>query len=137
MENGKVSTRRESREQALLALFQVFLGKNGVEEALQYVTEEGQSSAFLTVLVQGVVSHQAEIDQVIRDCAEKWSLERFGNVELNMIRIATFELIYEQKTPQKVILNEAIEVVRKFSDEKAVKFTNSVLQKISDKVRGV
>jgi len=136
MEKKKVSKRRKSREQALAALFQIFLGKNDLDIALQYVAEDSINHDFLKELVQGVVQHQEEIDAVIKENTKKWSIERFGNVELNAIRIATFELMHKQETPPKVVMNEAIEVIKTFSDDKSAKFANSILQKISDQIRG-
>ncbi len=128
METNKSLTRREIREKALCALFQIFLGKNDIELAIQYVEET--DNEFLVTLVKGVTDNLEQIDQTIKNNTEKWSIDRFGNVELNALRIATYEFLYQVETPQKVVMNEAIEIIKKFSDEKSVKFANSVLQKI-------
>lgn len=137
--------RRLSREKALCALFQVFLGKNEMENALQtvekyefhdeepYVSEvdSTQTDEFFNFLVEGVLNHQEEIDNLLKSNMEKWSLDRIGNVELNVARIAVFELLYQKdETPQRVILNEAIDIVKKYSDDKSGKFINSILQKV-------
>ncbi len=137
METQKGSKRRESREKTLLALFQYYLGKNDVETTYRYMDETDGSDAFFHQLFEGIIAHQAEIDKVIKENAEKWSPERFGNVEIHVIRIAVYEMRYQKETPAKVVLNEAIEIVKKYSDEKSAKFVNSILQKIVNSISGV
>ena len=144
-ETKKLPKRRLSREKALCALFQIFIGKNELEKALVAVeryefheeepfvseTDASQTDAFFTTLVKGVLDHQEEIDDLLKSNTEKWSLDRIGNVELNVARIAVFELLYQKdETPQRVILNEAIDIAKKYSDDKSGKFINSVLQKV-------
>lgn len=144
-ETKKIPKRRLSREKALCALFQIFIGKNELEKALLAVeryefhekepfvseADTSQPDAFFTTLVKGVLDNQEEIDELLKNNTEKWSLDRIGNVELNVARIAVFELLYQKdETPQRVILNEAIDIVKKYSDDKSGKFINSVLQKV-------
>ncbi|MDF2556397.1 MAG: nusB [Bacillales bacterium] len=144
-ETKKSPKRRLSREKALCALFQIFLGKSELEKALfavekyEFHEEEpfvsdsdvNEPDAFFTLLVKGVLDHQEEIDELLKSNMEKWSLDRIGNVELNVARIAVFELLYQKdETPQRVILNEAIDIVKKYSDDKSGKFINSILQKV-------
>jgi N utilization substance protein B len=146
----KLPKRRLSREKALCALFQIFIGKNELETALSsvekyefheeepFITEMDlitQKDAFFELLVKGIIEHQEEIDNLLKGNTENWGLDRLGNVELNVARIAVFELLFQKdETPQRVVINEAIDIVKKYSDAKSGKFINSVLQKVMSSI---
>ncbi|OJH17022.1 transcription antitermination factor NusB, partial [Bacillus obstructivus] len=78
----------------------------------------------------GVTDHQQEIDSIISDHLEKWTLNRIASVERSILRIATFEIKFLDDIPNSVSINEAIELANKFGDEKSGKFVNAVLSKI-------
>lgn len=123
--------RRECREFALLSLFQVYVGKNEPEVSMSHVANLAEVSIdpFAKELVLGVYENKGKIDSAIEQNTENWTVNRIGNVELNALRIATFEMMKGEEPP-KVIVNEAIELVKMFSDDSAKKFANSVLQKL-------
>ncbi|MFJ7826754.1 transcription antitermination factor NusB [Psychrobacillus sp. NPDC096623] len=122
--------RRQARELALQALFQLDNHEISIEEAIGHVTEEQDS--FLTQVVSGVVSHKDEIDASLTDKLENWSLSRLPKIERTVLRIAVFELLFTEETPAKVVINEALEICKVFGDEKSSRFVNGVLSKYTE-----
>ncbi|MEK3981253.1 transcription antitermination factor NusB [Psychrobacillus sp. INOP01] len=122
--------RRQARELALQALFQLDNHEISIEEAIGHVTEEQDS--FLTQVVTGVVNHKEEIDASLTDKLENWSLSRLPKIERTVLRIAVFELLFTEETPAKVVINEALEISKVFGDEKSSRFVNGVLSKYAE-----
>jgi len=123
--------RHTAREKAFQAIFQMDINEMTAEEAIQNVTEdEPVHDTFLNQLVIGVVDNRDAIDQKITDHLEKWSFERIASVEKTLLRLATYELTYEEEIPEKVTLNEAIELAKAFGDDKSGSFVNGVLKKM-------
>jgi len=81
-------------------------------------------------LISGVMKHGPELDQEIVSAVRNWSLERVGRIELNILRVALFEMRYVEDVPLGVAINEAIEVARRFGDEDAPRFVNGVLDRL-------
>lgn len=88
-----------------------------VDEALRYAG----------VLVEGTLSHREEIDGLIRTQADNWRLERMPAVDRNVLRLAIYELLYEEETPPLVVVDEAIELAKKFGSENSGRFINGLL----------
>jgi transcription antitermination protein NusB len=124
--------RHTAREKALQALFQVDVGGIDPQEAIKNVVDEEGIDSFLQQLVFGVVNHQEEIDQLLRDNLEKWRLERVANVDRSILRMATYEMKYMDDIPVSVTMDEAIELAKKFGDDKSSRFINGVLSKVKD-----
>ncbi|PZX07267.1 NusB antitermination factor [Psychrobacillus insolitus] len=122
--------RRQARELALQALFQVDNNEISVEEAIGHVTEE--QDEFLTQLVKGTIEHKEEIDASLVARLENWSLERLPKIERTVLRIAVYELLYTEDIPAKVVINEALEVCKVYGDEKSSRFVNGVLSKYTE-----
>lgn len=122
--------RRQARELALQALFQLDNHEITIEEAIGHVTEE--TDPFLTQVVTGVVNYKEEIDATLTDKLENWSLSRLPKIERTVLRIAVFELLYNKETPAKVVINEALEISKIFGDEKSSRFVNGVLSKYTE-----
>lgn len=121
--------RREAREKALQTLFQLDHSEDlTVDEAITYVIET-DSDAFYEKLVRGTMSARNEIDEQLQTKLENWSLSRLPKVERTVLRLAVFELQYSDETPDRVVVNEAIELSKKFNEEKSGKFVNGVLSK--------
>lgn len=135
------ANRTITREKAMTVLYQILLyNKNKINYTLEEVINEMMESIeledrkkidieFLTDLVCGVLNNLEEVDKNISKYLENWSIERLGLTDQAIIRIATYELIYTD-TPNLVCINEAIELSKKYSDEKVVKMINGVLDKI-------
>lgn len=88
-----------------------------VEEAFEYAR----------ALVEGAVDHAGEIDDLIRQQADNWRLERMPAVDRNILRLAVFELLYEEDIPKLVVVDEAIELAKKFSTDQSSRFVNGLL----------
>jgi N utilization substance protein B len=123
--------RRTAREKALQALFQIDVSSTEPSVAIEHVLEGEHNDEYLTKLVNGVIDHLDEIDQLIKANLEKWSLERLATVDRNLLRIAVFELKYlHDDVPEKVVLDEAIEIAKLYGDHQSSKFINGVLSKV-------
>jgi N utilization substance protein B len=134
-------TRRDIREKALQSLFQLSVNDElSKEEAMQQaLTSENELvdevetvlvPSYLDMLVSGVMEKQDEIDEKIKSHLENWSLDRLAKTDLIIIRVAIFEMMYVSDVPDRVALNEALEITKKYSDEKSRKFVNGVLANI-------
>ena len=93
------------------------------------------AKAFAETLVSGVVEYRAVIDQEIRDIAKNWSLERMAVVDLSILRVAAYELLYQPDIPVAVTLNEAIEIAKRYGTKESPSFINGLLDKIAQKHR--
>ena len=122
--------RRTAREKALQALFQYDLGQAEPMEAIRNVVQTEEIDPFLQKLVMGTVEHLEEIDATLRKHLEKWTLERVAAVDRAILRLAVYEMTYEEDIPTNVSLNEAIELAKKFSDSQSNRFINGVLSKV-------
>ncbi len=124
-------SRRRAREAALKALYQIEVGQVLVRDALFELRENNEMSEdhfeYAEGLVRHVTAHGTEIDELISDHLKDWDLHRIAIVDKNVMRIATAELLYEPQIPPAVTLNEAIEIVRKYSTIESGKFLNGVL----------
>ncbi|MGO9240059.1 MAG: transcription antitermination factor NusB [Bryobacteraceae bacterium] len=138
--------RRKSRQRALQVLFLWDVRKVPIEEALQtfysslYCAEmeedTGEDKAlpaepdpFLESLARGTAAHSAELDALIVARAENWRLERMPNVDRNILRMAIYEM-QVLDTPPAVVIDEALELTRRYSDAEAVPFVNGVLDAV-------
>lgn len=124
--------RRTAREKALQALFQMDISKIDAKEALENVLNGKEGNEFLEDLVEGTSQHIEVIDDIISQHLERWTIDRLAKVDLNILRIGTYELIYKDDVPDNVVINEAIEIGKKYGDEKSGKFVNGVLNKIKE-----
>ena len=128
--------RRESRELALQILYALDANPSvGIRETLQTFREEqadilSRVREFAEGLVQGVQEHREIIDAAIKARSKNWTLVRMPRVDLNVMRMATYELMFRQDIPKKVSINEAIEIARKFGDKESPAFVNGILDEI-------
>lgn len=131
-------TRREIREKALQSLFQLSANEDlsketAMEQALlndQDETEEMEEviiPEYLNQLVNGVVENQSMIDEKIKSHLKNWSMSRLAKTDLLVMRIAVYEMLFVEEVPDKVALNEALEVIKRYGDEQSSKFINGVL----------
>lgn len=113
------------------ALFQIDVGKAAVDDATDYVVVlndlEGDSEEFCRSLVQGVMANRIGIDETIERLAVDWSLERLGNVDRNVLRMALFELMYRKDIPVGATINEAVEIAKSFGNTDSGRFINGIL----------
>ena len=129
-----MSVRRRAREIALQVLYQLEISQGDPAEVLNLYWENFRPSPkareFCQKLVEGVRRSQEKIDPFIEENSENWSLKRMAAVDRNILRLATFELLYCPEIPFKATLNEAIELGKKFGSEDSGAFINGILDKI-------
>jgi len=126
--------RRKARENALQILFQLEFNKPQIEQAIDQFWKEKKASEeirdYSNWLVKGIVSHQPEIDNLIQSLSDHWRLSRMAHVDRNILRIAVFEFLYEKNIAAAIIINEAIEIAKKYSSDEAAAFINGILDAI-------
>ena len=122
--------RRTAREKALQALFQIDLAQTEVQDAISNVLEDQPKDAYLEFLVAGAVENLEKIDEIIKANLENWTIERLGNIDRNILRIATFEMLKSTDVPVNVVIDESIEIAKVYGDDQSSKFVNAVLSKV-------
>jgi transcription antitermination protein NusB len=130
-----VGTRREGRELALQALYALDVNPMETRDALRLMRENSRVAVsvrnFAEELVTGVMEHREQLDSRIGGQSTNWSLARMTRVDLNILRIATYELLFRGDIPRSVTMNEAIEVAKKFGSEESPAFINGILDEIA------
>lgn len=131
-----MGTRRKSRELALQMLFQSDMGKQDPEQVRKTFWSERQEMdesvrGFADDLFRVATQRSAEIDEVIEKHASNWKIDRMAAVDRNLMRAAVAEFIGFPQTPAPIVINEAIEVARKFSSPEAINFINGVLDSVA------
>ncbi|MBF4500263.1 transcription antitermination factor NusB [Savagea sp. SN6] len=121
--------RHEAREKAVQTLFQLDETEITLEEAIPFIVEIPLDE-FYEQLVRGTVAYREEIDALIAEHLENWSFGRLPKIERTILRLAVYEMNYTE-VPARVVVNEAIELCKTFSDEKSGKFVNGVLSKMN------
>lgn len=131
-------SRRLVREKALQSLFQIHMGEVPVDDAIRHVLEENPheiDNEYLSKLVTGTYQQQDKIDQLISTYSVGWELDRMPSVDLTILRMAFYELLFEQDVPEKVVINEAVELAKVFSTADSGKFINGVLGKTIENIQ--
>lgn len=134
-----MASRRKSRERALQVLFLCDLGKYEIESAIEayYYTLHSEDEdfsrlprdKFMEELVRGAMGKREVLDEQISKASEHWRIDRMPSVDRNILRLAAFELL-EGKLPYAVIIDEALELARRYSGNESVGFVNGVLDSI-------
>jgi len=129
-----MGTRRKAREYALQMLFQWDITHDPIETIAGpfWENHEEQQAVieFARRLVTQTVEHVEKIDAVIQSHAEHWRLDRMAVVDRNILRLATQELLFDTETPGTVVINEAIEIARRYSAQESPQFINGILDSI-------
>ena len=134
-----MGTRRKSRELAMQMLFQGDLGKQTPEEvrALFWPSRDdvdAETRGFAEDIYRVASERQAEIDALIETHAENWRLERMAVVDRNLLRAAVAELLGTPNTPAAIVINESLEIARRYGAPESVQFLNGVLDAIARSV---
>lgn len=113
------------------ALFQSEVSSCDVQDALDSLFEDeevlDEAKKFSSRLAQGVVEHRQELDDKIAALSRNWTMDRINPVNKSILRLAIYELVYEKETPRSVVINEAIELAKRYSEEESAKFINGIL----------
>lgn len=127
-------TRTEAREKIMIILYQIdFYIKENIEYDIDDVIKENLEidNKYVRDIVYGVMQNTSEIDSIISKYLENWDLDRLGKTDKAILRLAAYEMT-KYDTPKVVVINEAVELAKKYSDDKIVKLINAVLDKIRD-----
>jgi N utilization substance protein B len=128
-------TRRKARARALQALYEIDTVTRDATEVVERLLSEDNFSeenrAFTHELVNGVMKNKEEIDSNIRKFAPQWPLEQLSTIDRNILRLAIFEILFDNKVPVKVAVSEAVDLAKSFGSESSGKFVNGVLGSVS------
>ena len=130
-------SRSRCREWALQVLYQAEYLGHRTGEVIRYYRhfqERDKVPAYLTKLVEGVTAHQEELDALIKEHSEHWRLERMAAVDRNLLRLALYELLHQPAIPAKVVINEAVELAKRYGSEDSGSFINGILDRIRQHV---
>ena len=126
--------REDIREVTMQLVYQMDITNDFRLEDLSIIEESvkaaGKKQAVTTL--EAVQDHHDEIDRIISDNLDKWSIDRIGRTDLAILRTAAAEMLYVDSIPVSVSINEAVNLAKKYGDERSYAFINSVLGKISD-----
>ena len=127
--------RRKARALALKALYEVDSVGHEVEGVVAHLLADGglseENDAFVRELVSGVIQNKEKIDLNIQNFAPAWPIEQIPVVDRNILRLAIFEILLDNKVPVKVAINEAVELAKTFGGDNSSKFVNGVLGSVS------
>jgi transcription antitermination factor NusB len=136
VEQGHVVIRKRTRarELALQFLYQWDQrGQEALDDLAAFITEgdaDTKVQEFARELIEGVIANAGAIDQKIIEVAENWDIGRMAVIDRNVLRLATYELLYASDIPPKVSINEAIDLAKKFSTAESGAFVNGILDRI-------
>ncbi len=133
MAQGK---RTKARERAVQALYQIDVAATDLDEALSrfwksFEPVDREVMDLTEELVRGVAQHRRAIDDAIEGVSTNWRLDRMARVDRNILRLAVHELVHRPAVPVKVVINEAIELGKKYGSESSGAFINGVLDRIA------
>jgi N utilization substance protein B len=131
-----VGARTSAREAALQMLFAIDATDSDVEQAISDFWRElpgdAEGRPYADALVRGVRREAAQLDERIRAASQNWRIERMARIDRNALRLGTYELLTRTDVPRAVVLDEAVELAKRFGGEESSKFVNGVLDRIAD-----
>ncbi len=136
MTEEKNMTRREIREQVFKMLFRVeFYNQEEMSEQIALCEDDACSwkekdKTYIFEKVEKISEKLEEIDAKINEVSEGWKTGRMGKVDLTLIRLAVYEMLYEEDVPAKVAINEAVELAKQYGTDNSPSFVNGVLAKL-------
>jgi N utilization substance protein B len=144
MRSARTASRHRSRQAALQVLYAAELGPGtddpaaAAQRAFEALAEHFElpegARAYAKELVLGVASRRAELDDALRVVAQHWRLERMAAVDRNVLRLGAFELLHGDAPPE-VVLDEAVELARRFGGEQSPRFVNGILDAMARRIR--
>ncbi|MBU3110672.1 transcription antitermination factor NusB [Clostridium lacusfryxellense] len=128
--------RRKSREAAMKLLFEMSINKEKYEDIIENFKENTDMDLvdidieYITKVLAGVQENKKEIDKNIEKHLIKWKLDRLSKMNLAILRISTYEILFEEEIPNKVSVNEGIELAKKYGEDSSPAFVNGILAKM-------
>lgn len=127
--------RKIEREQAFCIIFEKSFREESCDDILDLASEirEFKISEYIEQTFRGVYDNLEEIDSIISPCLENWAISRLSKTTLSLLRLAVYEMKYNDPVPESVTINEVVELAKKYCDEKDAAYINGVLGTISRK----
>lgn len=147
MKNEKLQEKKTKiriiREIILESLFQLNFSDKNYEEIVENIEHISLSRRILNendksnvyMYLENIIKKRNEIDNIIKKYSKNWDFKRIGNVEKTVLRLAVYELKEKKNIPHKVVINEAIELCKKYSEEDSGKFVNGILHNIVEDIK--
>jgi transcription antitermination protein NusB len=127
-------SRRKAREIAFKVLFQVDQVDAEPRQAFNYLLEETRLSEkdneFAWTLIEGTIAKMNDIDAIIANFSKDWTVQRMSSVDRNLLRIASYEILYHNSAQSVVAIDEALEISKRYSEPASVGFINAILDRI-------
>ena len=131
-----MGARTTAREAALQMLFSIEASGSPVEQAIADFWREhpgdAEGKSYADEVVRGVMAELERVDELLRAASKNWRLERMTRVDRNVLRMGAWELLHRHDVPRAVILDEAVEIAKRFGTEESGAFVNGVLNKVAD-----
>jgi N utilization substance protein B len=123
--------RTTARRLAMQAIYQSEISKTDIDQALDNLFEEEgipeETKTFARHLAKEAQNNKDKLDSKITEFSKNWSIDRISMINKSILRLAFYELLFEKDTPKPVVINEALELAKKYSDEESAKFINGIL----------
>ncbi len=129
------STRREARERALTLAYELDQRAVSAQDLLDGLPLPADD--YVQTLLRGVDAHSAELDVLLNEHAKNWSIDRMPVIDRTLLRLATYELVYEPELATAVVINEAVELAKQYSTKDSGRFINGLLSRIAQVVREI
>lgn len=133
---SKADPRHAARKLALTSIFCWLFSEaeddSNIKLSTELLEEENPDLELMHHIVDGVKKHRKDIDEIIQQCAPDWPLDKISKVDLVILRIAVFEVLFGAKVPEKVAIDEAVELAKEFGNDTSSKFVNGVLGTVVD-----
>lgn len=129
--------RKRSRETALELIFQMMINKESSEDTIENFIENTDYDIseldldYIKLILKGIDSNKEKLDMEIEKYMVNWKLQRISKIDHAILRIGCYEILLLKDVPYKVAINEALELTRKYSDEKSISFINGILDNIN------
>jgi len=123
--------RKPAREAAMRLLYQRNFSDeydfNAIDGMMTELVLDDQDTPYIQDILQGFIQHQEEIDNIIREKSKGWKFDRISKVDLSILRLALYEILYRQDIPNSVSINEGVELAKKYGSDKSGSFINGIL----------
>ena len=135
---AKIRKRREDRQQALQLAYERMFGDDTLEDTYQDALDarDEEISDYAKQVLEGIESHQAEIDELIESNLKGWKINRISKIALAAMRISVYEMKYIKSVPVSVSINEAVSMTKKFAADSDGSFVNGVLGAVAKSLKG-
>ena len=139
MNDTFMGKRRKARESTLQILFQLEFDNAHPEKAIDSFWKNKKATNEIKKhcrwLVEGILSHRENIDRLIQSVSANWRISRMAIVDRNVLRMAVFELLHEESLAPAIVINEAIEIAKKYSSEEGATFVNGILDDVRKEIQ--